>query len=76
MLDDAEIEAQEKARLFTHWAGLAAGLEEAAMEARQKAGILFGMGSDAEATAWREVADWLNRKANEKRQKQQEFFRP
>lgn len=63
----------EKDRLFTHWAGRASSLEDAAKHARLKSGEYFANSKDAEAKIWRDFADWLETMAKANRKKQQEF---
>ena len=70
---DQEMPAEEHARLHSHWGGRASSLEQAAQEARDKAGLFFGSGSDDAARIWREVARWLDAKAVREREKQKEF---
>ena len=63
----------EKRNSFSFWAGKASGLEEMAVELRQKAGVAFGLGRDREAEATRELANLLVIRANACRKKQQEY---
>jgi hypothetical protein len=70
-VEEKEIEHQLN---ITHWAGRAAGLEDAAGQARQVAGNHFGAGKDDAAKMWRDVARWLEGLAKVERAKQRKLI--